>query len=90
LTASCDPRSYRRDTQREVITDMNGMLQHPDVFRDGAERHQREARAWAEANALGRAMRATRRQYTDHPGRTRAFAVVAPAAAVLALLALVL
>ena len=36
------------------------MLQHHDMYRDGVERHQREAHAWATADRFGRAERASR------------------------------
>ena len=39
---------------------MNGMLQHHDMYREGVERHQAEARRWAEADRLGRLARANR------------------------------
>lgn len=67
---------------------MNGMLQHPDVYRFEADRHQREARQWAHAGALGRFARMAREQYEDHPVRTRVLAVASPTAVALGILAI--
>jgi len=46
---------------------MNGMLQHHDIYREGVERHQREARAWATADRLGRTARASDRAAKGRP-----------------------
>ena len=41
---------------------MNGMLQHHDIYREVAERHQREVRARATVDRLGRSARETRNE----------------------------
>lgn len=48
---------------------MTGMLQPNDAYREGAERHQAEARRWAEIDRLGRLARANRPSRIKHPHR---------------------
>ena len=69
---------------------MNGMLQPHDYYRDGVERHQQEARDWAQANALGRLSQAARAQWSQHPTRSRILAVASPTAVGLAILAILI
>jgi len=89
LTDARPPRAYLDGTQREV-SDMNGMLQHHDYYRDGVERRQQEAREWAQVNALGRLSRTLHDQYDQHPVRTRVMAVASPLAIALGVLAILI
>lgn len=69
---------------------MNGMLQHPDLYRDAAERRQEEAHRWARIDALGRLEKAAHDQLEQHPTRTRFLATASPMAVALGVLAILL
>ena len=45
---------------------MSGMLQHHDTYGEIVERHQLEARRWAESERLGRLARAARQRQAAH------------------------
>ena len=69
---------------------MNGMLQRHDVYREGVECRQHEAREWAQANALGRLSARARDQDAQHPARARILAVASAMAVGLAILAILI
>ena len=69
---------------------MNGMLQHPEFYRDAAERRQEEAHRWARSDALGRLEKAAHDQLEHHPTRTRFLAIASPMAVVLGVLAILI
>ena len=67
---------------------MNDMLQHQEYLREGIDRHQREAQGWARAGRLGRI--AASAPVTSRGRSVRLIGVVAPAAALLGLLAILI
>lgn len=48
---------------------MSGMLQPNGAYRERVERHQAEARRWADVDRLGRIARANRPRPTSHAHR---------------------
>ena len=69
---------------------MNGMLQHHQMYREGIERHQQEAREWAQAQSLGRVANSARATFERRRRPARLTFLAAPMAAAVTMLAILI